>query len=282
MKQKNNALTLGLQLETSVPTDDHDARISLLIEQAMEREGVVILPPSDIITSLELLDRAGIKGRVNILDPWYNKGVGGVRDDYVEYMTQILLKCCESSEHTYFWGFPEIAALFVDKIPRDCTLNAWLTWFYKNNPSVIRGWRSSQQACLHIAKKDAVMHPEHFLNKEQQQKLAEGKMRFIPGPTSVIEQSLLVGFIGKKEQTGHPAQKPVPLYEKLILMGTRPDDLVIDLMAGSGTTGEAARIHGRKVILCDMSEEYTQIMEKRLGIKRLQLPKRNSTKMKKD
>ena len=42
-------------------------------------------------------------------------------------------------------------------------------------------------------------------------------MRFIPGPNSVIEESLLVGFVGKKEQTGHPAQKPEKVYERLLL-----------------------------------------------------------------
>jgi len=278
MKQKND-LAIPLIPEVN-QLDPKSAELSLLIDAGLEKDSVVILPPSDIYESLELLERASVKSRVNILDPWYNKGVGGVRDDYVEYMSGILQKCCEASEHTYFWGFPEITALFVGKIPPSCNLNVWLTWFYKNNPSVIRGWRSSQQACLHITKKDATMHPEHFLNEEQRQKLAEGKMRFIPGPTSVIEQSLLVGFIGKKEQTGHPAQKPVPVYEKLILMGTRPGDLVVDLMAGSGTTGEAALMHGRKAILGDMSEEYTQIMEKRLGVKRIQIPKKLT--MKKD
>lgn len=57
-------------------------------------------------------------------------------------------------------------------------------------------------------------------------------MRFVPGPSSVIEAPLIVGFVGKKERTGHPSQKPESVYEKLILMSTQPDDLIIDLMAG--------------------------------------------------
>jgi len=34
----------------------------------------------------------------------------------------------------------------------------------------------------------------------------------MPGPTSVIESSLLVGFVGRNEQTGHKSQKPVNVY----------------------------------------------------------------------
>ena len=111
-------------------------------------------------------------------------------------------------------------ARFIDDIPPPLGLVAWLTWYYKNNPSVIRGWRSSQNACLHLAQPGATLYPEHFLNEAQKNLQAQGKLRYMPGPTSVIEevslspadvieQALLVGFVGKKEQTGHPAQKPL-------------------------------------------------------------------------
>jgi DNA modification methylase len=50
---------------------------------------------------------------------------------------------------------------------------------------------------------------------------------------------LLIGFVGKNEQTGHPAQKPVAVYDKLIRMVTVADDLIFDPMCGSGTTNDA-------------------------------------------
>jgi hypothetical protein len=52
---------------------------------------------------------------------------------------------------------------------------------YKNNSSVIRGWRSSQQACLHLSKPKAKLHPENFFNEIQKAKYQQ-QMRFIPGP----------------------------------------------------------------------------------------------------
>jgi site-specific DNA-methyltransferase (adenine-specific) len=117
-----------------------------------------------------------------------------------------------------------------------------------------------------------VLYPEHFLNEAQLAKKAEGKLRYMPGPTSVIEAPLIIGFVGKREQTGHPSQKPAAVFERLYRMTTKPGDLVLDPMAGSGTTGEVARRLGLRAILSDGSDAYVAMMEKRLGVERARLP----------
>ena len=53
------------------------------------------------------------------------------------------------------------------------------------------------------------------------------------------------------ERTGFPTQKPRALLERIIQAATRPGELVVDLFAGSGTTGEAAHATGRRFILGD-------------------------------
>jgi DNA modification methylase len=237
----------------------------------LDKDGVIILPPMEAKDSAKLVESLNIKPISTILDPWYNRGVGGVREDYVPYMTDIINSFKDNTNHFFFWGFPEIAALFIDKISSPLEYVCWLTWYYKNNPSVIRGWRSSQQACLHFAIKKAKMYPENFFTAQQELRFEGKKMRFIPGPTSVIEESLLVGFMGKKEQTGHPSQKPEKVYEKLILMSTKLNDIVYDPMCGSGTTGAVAKRLSRKCILSDMSEDFIQLVEKRLNTKRIEL-----------
>lgn len=242
------------------------------VEAALADQGVIILPPLDVHVSARLLTLLGIKAQATVFDPWYNKGVGGERDDYQQYMVTVLKSLEPFSEHLFFWGFPEIIAHFVDKIPEPLSLRGWVTWFYKNSPSMIRGWRSAQMTCLHLSKPDAKMHVENFLNEVQLQKLKQGKLRFIPGPPSVIEESLLCGFVGRNEQTGHPSQKPVAVIERIILMGTAKGDLVVDLMSGAGTSAVAAYNNERFSIISDISEEYTAIAEKRLGIHRMALP----------
>jgi site-specific DNA-methyltransferase (adenine-specific) len=157
----------------------------------------------------------------------------------------------------------------LNRLPPELSLVAWLTWYYKNCPSVIRGWRSAQYTCLHLAKATARLYPEHFLNEAQIKKREQGKLRYLPGPPSVIDVPLNIGFVGRREQTGHPAQKPEKVIEPLILMATKPDDVVLDPMCGAGTTGAVCAKLGRRAILCDSSEEYIQMAERRLGIRRI-------------
>lgn len=225
---------------------------------------LVVFEPLDVFDSIERFRREYGQCECAMLDPWYNKGFGGVRDDYDAYISSILEKLAEVADHIYLWGFPEIIARFVGRIPASHAHTAWLTWYYKNNPSVIRGWRSAQQACLHMSRPDARMYPEHFLNEAQLAKLAEGKLRYMPGPPSVIECPLNIGFIGRKEQTGHPSQKPEYVYHQLIKMVTKPGDLVFDPMCGSGTTGAVCRSLGRRAVLSDMNPAYLEMVHKRL------------------
>lgn len=239
------------------------------IDNLLEKDGIVVLPPMEAKESMRLITQLGYAPQMTMLDPWYNRGTGGVREDYVDYILDIVSNISDNTNHFFIWGFPEIVAQFINRIPSPLEFVCWLTWYYKNNPSVIRGWRSSQQACLHYATKEAKMYPENFFNAQQQLRFEESNMRFIPGPTSVLEEALIVGFVGKKEQLGHPSPKPEKLYEKLVLMSSKKGDLIYDPMAGGGTTGAASRTLNRKCILSDMNEDYIKIIEKRLKIKRV-------------
>jgi site-specific DNA-methyltransferase (adenine-specific) len=237
--------------------------------KGLDCDGVVVLEPIDAGQVLEQYRQAGVRAACCMLDPWYNKGIGGTRADYIDYIGGLLGQAAAVADHVYLWGFPEIVARFVDRLPSGMQLTAWLTWFYKNNPSVIRGWRSAQMACLHLSVPGAPLYPEHFLNEAQLEKQRLGKLRYVPGPTSVIEEPLLVGFVGRREQTGHPAQKPVAVFDKLVRMVTQAGDLVIDPMCGSGTTGAAARQTGRLALLSDVDEVSVSLVEARLGIARI-------------
>ncbi len=234
-------------------------------EEAPRSEDVFILPPQDVLETLQSFPH---HVTTTILDPWYNKGIGGERDDYHQWLSSVVEAASNISDHIFLWGFPEIIYRVMDYIPNGFTLKAWLTWYYKNCPSVIRGWRSAHMSCLHFAKKTARLYPEHFLNDAQLEKQRQGKLRYMPGPPNVIEEALLVGFVGKNEQTGHPSQKPIKVIEPLVMMTTKEGDVVLDPMCGSGTTGAACRNLHRRAVLCDMSEEYLQMAEKRLNVKR--------------
>ncbi len=265
----------------SDPAGEESTDFATELADRLAADGAVVLEPMDVAETLALWSTNSSEptaGRLPeatcvMLDPWYNKGVGGVREDYTEYVTGLLAAAGQAAPHVYLWGFPEIVAAFVDRLPGPLALEAWLTWYYKNNPSVIRGWRSAQMTCLHLKRADGVMHPEAFLNEAQLAKQRAGKLRYLPGPPSVIESALLVGFVGKAEQTGHPSQKPEKVYDPLVRMATVAGDLILDPMCGSGTTGAVARATGRRAVLADSSEDYVAMVEERLGITRLAVPR---------
>lgn len=243
------------------------------ITESIDNYGVAILPPMDVSQSIKLMSEEKIHVECTMLDPWYNKGTGGVlpTTEYDTFIKGTLNGSSNISDLIYLWGFPEIIGPYVRFAPDGFYMATWLTWYYKNCPSVIRGWRSSQNACIQFMKKGYQLHPEHFLNNVQKEKYNSGKMRFVPGPPSVIEAPLIIGFVGKKEQTGHPSQKPEAVFDKLLLMALDDGQTVFDPMAGSGTTGASAIKNGFKAILCDNNEEYVSIMEKRLGVPRILL-----------
>lgn len=246
------------------------AQLALLPEeetspQTSEGE-ITILPPQDALKTLR--EQRG-RFTVAMLDPWYNRGIGGIREDYEQFLGELVTAAAAISDHVFLWGFPEIVCAALPLAPQSHPLVAWLTWYFKNCPSQIRGWRSAQQACLHFATPEAKIYVRHFLNETQLARQRKGKLRYMPGPPSVIEVPLNIGFVGKKEQTGHPSQKPEAVYEPLLRMTTIAGDSVIDPMCGAGTTGAVARKRGVNALLCDQSDEYLHMTEKRLGMQRI-------------
>ncbi len=66
------------------------------------------------------------------------------------------------------------------------------------------------------------------------------------------------------ERTGYPTQKPRALLDRIIRSATPEDGLVVDLFAGSGTTGEAAHAHERRFVLGDAGHVALAIARARL------------------
>lgn len=90
-------------------------------------------------------------------------------------------------------------------------------------------------------------------------KYSDGKTRIY---THKNPQSIIV--FPKPNRTIHPTQKPVALFEYLIKTYTNEGDLVLDNVAGSGTTGVACQNLNRKYILIEKEEEYINVIKDRL------------------
>jgi site-specific DNA-methyltransferase (adenine-specific) len=64
--------------------------------------------------------------------------------------------------------------------------------------------------------------------------------------------------------TRHPHQKPVPLFADLIESSTLRGDLVVDPCAGSGTTGVAAVLTGRRAFLVEVDRDHAELCVRRV------------------
>jgi site-specific DNA-methyltransferase (adenine-specific) len=68
-----------------------------------------------------------------------------------------------------------------------------------------------------------------------------------------------------KYRDEHPCQLPIHLLERIILMSTDENDIVLDPFVGTGTTAISAKRLGRKFIGIDIDEKYVTITSDNLS-----------------
>lgn len=128
------------------------------------------------------------------------------------------------------------------------------------------GWKKKKEEILRLMKEDRI----HFgkatngkpprLYKKLYKHECKGK------PLSNLWTD--IAYITRNEQDRrlYPTQKPVELLKRLIEIGCREDGTVLDPVAGSGTTGAAAKYLNRKSVLIDKNKEAIKIMKSRLEV----------------
>ncbi|WP_460796472.1 DNA-methyltransferase [Microbacterium sp. GXF0217] len=148
---------------------------------------------------------------------------------------------------------------------RDAFLNE-LIWAYDYGAKSRRRWPTKHDTILVYAKtpgahyfdSDAVdREPYMAPGLVTPEKAARGKL-----PTDVWWHTI-VPTTGR-EKTGYPTQKPEGILRRIVQASSRPGDRVLDLFAGSGTTGAVASAFGRDAVLVDDNPEAIQVMQRRM------------------
>lgn len=171
-------------------------------------------------------------------------------------------------------------AIFVHNIPR------WLSYYaeHLNKIAYFRHWIAWDSPGAPLGK---TLLPSHYgilyYTKTQSPKDFKFFDIRMPHPKCRICKNLLKDYGGKKalahhfgpllsdvwsdihrirhkkRRDEHPCQLPIPLLERLILMTTDENDIVLDPFAGTGTTAVAAKQLGRHYIGIEQAKEYVKI-----------------------
>ena len=97
---------------------------------------------------------------------------------------------------------------------------------------------------------------QHRYNYELMRQLNDGKQM-----TDVWRMPAVAKW--EKSCGKHPTQKPISLLARIIMASTKEGDWILDPFNGSGTTGVAASLFGRKFLGIDVEEKYLDLASRR-------------------
>ena len=86
------------------------------------------------------------------------------------------------------------------------------------------------------------------------------------GETDRFPRSVIVFPSDKQTSYLHPTQKPLPMVEYFIKTYSKEGDLILDNVAGSGTTAIACINTNRNYILIEKEKQYIDIINKRISL----------------
>lgn len=97
---------------------------------------------------------------------------------------------------------------------------------------------------------------------------ADGEIAWtnFPGTLRIIRHQWCGAFKDSErgKQAVHPTQKPVAIMRWIIDKHSKPNDIILDPFAGSGTTCVAAKQLGRQWIGIEINPDYCKIADERL------------------
>lgn len=79
-----------------------------------------------------------------------------------------------------------------------------------------------------------------------------------------LKKDVIESAVANTLDNPHPAVYPLPIIEKLILLTTREEGIVLDPFIGSGTTAIAAQTHNRRYLGIDINQAYCYFARKRI------------------
>jgi len=221
---------------------------------------------------------------ITFADPPFNlkKQYNGYKDnkEFQEYLDWCKKWIYEMVRITKTTG-----SIFVHNIPK------WLTYYSEllNEIAHFKHWISWDASTAPMGKS---LQPAHYGILYYAKDLKQNKFYEIRYPHKRCRKCkyLLKDYGGKKEslhpygplisdvwtdihrikhnkyRDDHPCQLPVHLLERIVLMSTDENDIVLDPFVGTGTSVIAAKRLGRRFAGIDIDEKYVKITKEKLSM----------------
>jgi len=148
---------------------------------------------------------------------------------------------------------------------RECFLNE-LIWAYDYGAKSKSRWPTKHDTIL-VYVKDPQRYWFDSASVDREPYMAPGLVTAEKAergklPTDVWWHTIVA--TGGREKTGYPTQKPEGILRRIVQASSRPGDRVLDLFAGSGTTGAVAAALGRDAVLVDDNPDAIDVMRRRM------------------
>lgn len=212
-----------------------------------------------------------------VTDPPYGINFNGVTSntdwdyikDYKKFITNFLIEAKRIiKDDGTIWLFcarQEIRTVFqaIEDAGLQCNMQNWLTYARQKGRGAKNKLKSQAEEVLHITKGNKyAFNTFEYLRECVAPYVKDGKPRgwFVDQNTGERLRWSGVGnvlcftspfFKSKFEKQIHSTQKPVLLFAELIMLSSKPGEVIFDPFAGSGSCGIAAQMTDRKWIGCE-------------------------------
>jgi len=226
---------------------------------------VFIDPPYFLQLQKKKLRRWNVNTDVEgVFDEWDKFSSFEEYDDFIQSILKEVKRVMK--ENATIWVIGTYHNIFrIGKIMQD--LGFWMlndVIWVKNNP--MPNWLgvrfTNATETLIWAVKDKKVKKYTF-NKELAKQFGIGKIT-----ANVWQIPICSGKERIRDKDGnkiHSTQKPIELLKRIILTTTKEGDLILDPMAGTGTTGYTAKMLGRNFTMIEKKPEYVEAIVKRLN-----------------
>lgn len=199
-------------------------------------------------------------------------------DNFINFTEKWVSECFrvlkENGSFYSFMGWSNVSEfkILLDKYGN---IKNWITWHRTKGRGSNSNYKSMKEEILFYTKgKTYTWNEQKMLKKHIFPYVKDGQPRgWFTNEEGIKCRWTGIGnvwfytvpFWKMPEYMGHPAQKPVMMYERMILSSSNEGDTILDPFAGSGTTGVACLNTNRKFILIEKDPNYCKQIKERLN-----------------